>query len=331
MKLFICFLFIFFFLLSLSFFVFCLPVDKKNQIEKGFRIEKGQNVFQIAENLEKENLIRNKFVFKAFLFLTGKTGKLQAGFYLFSPSMNVFEIAKKIFSGDTAKIKITIPEGFNLRQIESEFHLKLKKTNLSEFSIKDFKDDFDFLKDAPENAALEGFLFPDTYEFSYENSEREIAKKMLENFDKKLTPEIRKEIKNQNKTIFEIIIIASLIEKEVRAVKDKKLVSGILWKRLKTGMPLQVDATITYLTGKKTTKVSIEETKIDSPYNTYKYPGLPIGPICSPGFESIFAAIYSETSPYWYYLSDAEGETIFSRTFKEHNIAKTKNISKNVK
>jgi len=102
------------------------------------------------------------------------------------------------------------------------------------------------------------------------------------------------------------------------------LVSGILWERLKNKIPLQVDATITYITGKNDIKVSVEETKIDSPYNTYKYLGLPKGPICNPGLESILAAIYPKKSEYWYYLSTPEGETIFSKTLEEHNIAKAK-------
>jgi len=102
------------------------------------------------------------------------------------------------------------------------------------------------------------------------------------------------------------------------------LVSGILWKRLENNMPLQVDATISYITGKKTTKISKEETQIDSPYNTYKYLGLPLGPICNPGLESIKAALYPEISQYWYYLSTPEGETIFSKTLEEHNVAKAK-------
>jgi UPF0755 protein len=118
--------------------------------------------------------------------------------------------------------------------------------------------------------------------------------------------------------------MASLLEKEVKSLEDKKIVSGILWKRLENNMPLQVDATISFITGKKDANISIEETKIDSPYNTYKYRGLPLGPICNPGLESIIAAIYPETSNYWFYLSTPEGKTIFSKTLDEHNIAKQK-------
>ena len=118
--------------------------------------------------------------------------------------------------------------------------------------------------------------------------------------------------------------MASIIEKEVITLEDKKLVSGILWKRIRIGMPLQSCATIAYITGKNSTKISAEETQIESPYNTYKYAGLPVGPICNPSLDSIIAAIEPEDSNYLYHLSTPEGETIFSRTFEEHNIAKAK-------
>ena len=118
--------------------------------------------------------------------------------------------------------------------------------------------------------------------------------------------------------------MASLIEKEVISDNDRALVSGILWKRIDNGIPLQVDATVTYIIGKKTTKISIEETKIDSPYNTYAYKGLPIGPIANPGLSAIHAALYPKSSSYLYYLSASDGTTIYSRTFEEHNKAKVK-------
>jgi len=118
--------------------------------------------------------------------------------------------------------------------------------------------------------------------------------------------------------------MASLLEKEVKTKEEKELVSGILWKRIESGIPLQVDATIIYITDKKTNKVSYEETQINSFYNTYKYRGLPKGPISNPGLDSILAALYPKESDYWYYLSTPNGQTIFSHTLEEHNIAKAK-------
>ncbi len=294
---------------------------------KIFSAKKGEGIKEISINLEKQGFIRYGFLFRFYVLTKGVADKLQAGDYLLSSSMATPEITKKLVSGDIIKNKITIIEGWNLRDIA--FYLKEQElvTTIEFFGIvslpKDFSEEFDFLKDKPKDLSLEGYLFPDTYEMQKGETAEEIVRKMLDNFGKKILP-YRNEISGTGKTIFETITVASLIEKEVKTLEDKKLVSGILWKRLEKGFPLQVDATINYITGKKTTKVSVEETKIDSPYNTYKYRGLPLGPISNPGLESIIAALSPENSQYWYYLSAPEGETIFSRTFEEHNVARQK-------
>jgi UPF0755 protein len=275
-----------------------LPKEK-NSVPKIFSVEKGQGLFEIGENLEKEGLIKSKIFFDFYILLVGKQKNLQAGKYFLSSSMNIPEIAKKIISGDIAKVKVTIPEGSTVKEIEEKLNLELPGEN------------------------LEGYLFPDTYYFPIDVSGEEVVRIMKENFEKKISP-YKEEIEKSGKTLKEIIIMASLIEKEVKTKEEKELVSGILWKRLENGIPLQVDATITYITKKKTTKISLEDLQIDSPYNTYKYKGLPPGPICNPGLESILAALYPKDSDYWYYLSTPEGKTIFSKTLAEHNIAKEK-------
>jgi UPF0755 protein len=239
--------------------------------------------------------------------------------------MTIPEITEKFVSGDVIEEQITIIEGWNLKEIaqylgEKEF----SEEEFFELAKKDFSPEFDFLKDKSKDMNLEGYIFPDTYEIQKDESLEDILTKTLQNLDKKLTLEMREEINRQGKTIFEIITMASMIEKEVKGFEDKKIVSGILWKRLENNIPLQVDAMISYITGKKSANISIEETKIDSPYNTYKYKGLPLGPISNPGLESILASIYPESSEYWYYLSAPEGKTIFSKTLGEHNIAKEK-------
>ena len=303
---------------------FFLP--KKIGSEKSviFSVDRGWGSKEIAQSLEKENLIWWGPLFRGYVLITGKSKKLQAGVYELNASMNMLTIAGKIALGDTLKKTITIPEGFNLKQIEDELSLELLGHNLLGLFTADFKSEFGFLNDAPAGESLEGFFFPDTYKLDVSMTDNEIAETFLKNFDKKMTADLKEEIKKQNKTIFEIITMASLIEKEANKIEDKEIISGILWKRLKAGMPLQVDATILYITGKNGTGVSIEDTKIDSPYNTYKYRGLPKGPICSPGLESVEAAINPKTSNYWYYLSTPEGKTIFSRTLEEHNYAKAK-------
>ena len=324
--------------------------------EEVFLIKKGESIREIAAKLESQNLIKNDFFFLFYSFLGGDSRKLQAGEYLVSSSQNIPEITRKFVKGEVIKEKITVVEGWNLRDIgwyfENNGIFQAEEIlELVGFPGKDFSNEFNFLEDKPKNLGLEGYLFPDTYEIDKEEGVEEVIRKMLRNFDRKLTLDLREEIEKQGKTIFEIVTMASLLEKEVKTKEDKEIVSGILWKRLENNVPLQVDATITYILRYKTTnpegvaprpygaRISKEDLQIDSPYNTYKYRGLPLGPICNPGLDSILAAMYPEDSGFWYYLSpwvaelrsspaslrSAEDEgTIFSETLEKHNIAKEK-------
>ncbi len=328
--------------LLILFAVFCFIIWQGIYFQKSFEsaenifsVEKGQSVFEISKNLEKQELIAHSFYFNIYVFLTGKQGNLQAGEYLFNSQQSVKEIAQKIFKGEIMQAKtITIIEGWDIKDIawyfenqgmfQAEEIMEVAGFPLIENNLQEDFTEFKFLKDKPLDKNLEGYLFPDTYNIEKNDGVKKIVEKMLENFGIKLDSQLREEIQKQGKSVFEIITMASLIEKEVRIYIDKETVSGVLWKRLDSNMPLQVDATIVYVTGKKT--VSKEETKIDSLYNTYKYLGLPFGPICNPGLDSIKAAIYPKESKYWYYLSTLEGETIFSRTLEEHNMNKAKHL-----
>jgi len=292
-----------------------------------FSIQRGEGSREIALNLEKVGLIKWESSFRVYVYFKGVAGKLQAGDYQISPSMNIPEMVNKFVNGDVIKEKITFPEGFNLKEIKKSFESSefLQTIDLEKLKIIDFKDEFDFLNDLPDEASLEGFLFPDTYFFESDMKEREIAEIFLNNFEKKLTP-YRPAFSGTDAglTLFNVIKMASLIEKEVITYEDKEIVSGIFWKRLKSGKPLQSCATVAYILNTTKRQYSFEETRIVSPYNTYLNLGLPSGPICNPGLESILAALYPEASEYWYFLSTPEGKTIFSKTFEEHNIAKAK-------
>jgi len=303
------------------------PVDLKAPYQS-FEIKEGEGILAIAKKLEQNGFIRSKWLFSFYIFAINEYSHLQAGTYSLSPAINIPTIARKIINGESAYIAITIPEGFTNKQIEERISQKipLKQNGLSlgEQKAESYKDKFNFLEDVPDETNLEGFFFPDTYYFNIEAGRQEIIEKMLDNFGEKVNPELRQVVIEQDKNIFDIVIMASMIEKEVRAMHDKKLVAGILWKRLENNMPLQIDATVVFATDGKITNITNKETQIDSPYNTYKYKGLPVGPICNPGLESIEAAIYPQESVFWYYLSTPEGETIFSRNFQEHLIAKQK-------
>jgi len=289
-----------------------LPKDDFLKEEKIFSIKKGEGVREISNNLEKQGFIKDKNFFELYIFLNDYIGGLKAGEYLISPAMNVKEIASKFYFGEVAREKITIIEGWNIKNIADYLEEESFFSNEEFISFvsslekhSNLLNKFSILKNKPKELSLEGYLFPDTYYVDKSIGLQEIVEIMIRNLDNKITVDMKDEIGKQGKSFFEIMVMASLIEKEVRVMEDKKIVSGILWKRMQIGMPLQVDATIAYITGKRTTRISTEETKIDSPYNTYKYRGLP-------------------DSDYLYYLSTPEGETIFSKTLEEHNIAKFK-------
>ncbi len=285
------------------------PLDNQG-IETPFIIEKGDGLKVIASNLEKEGIIRNNIWFNLYVIYKGQTAHLQAGEYSLGSNLNIIQIANKIFNGDVIprEVKITIPEGFNLKQIDA----RLAEAGLieaGELSVQ---------------FELEGYLFPDTYQFNKGMDLNDILNIIKENFNNKLDDSLKNGIERQKKTIEEIIIMASLIEKEVPLYEDSRIVSGIFWKRLSINYPLQSCATVAYALGKDKWIYSVEDTKIESPYNTYKNIGLPPGPICNPGISAIKAAIYPKYTDYYFFLSKPDGETVFSSTFEEHqgNIVK---------
>ncbi len=311
-----------------------LPYQSKNAEEVVFNLEKGKGLFEISADLQKAGLIKSKFFFDFTAMLRGVNNNLQAGTYDLSSAMSIWQILSKMSSGDTKKEKVVIIEGWGLKQIaESLEERGIKSQDFFEIvglpikessGVKDFSDQFAFLKEKPEGLSLEGFLFPDTYYIGEKDSLEEIIKKILKNFDEKLSSDLLAEIESQNRTLFQVLTMASLLEKEVIDYQDKQMVAGILWKRLEKGWPLQVDATLTYLTGRPSQQLTKNDLEINSYYNTYKYYGLPLGPICNPGLESIKAAIYYKESPNWFYLTTSEDKAIFSQTLEEHAINKQK-------
>ena len=311
--------------LCLALFYYEIYVPKEIGSVKSFYFtaQRGQGDDEIAFDLEKNNIINSNYFFRLYDFITGKGAKLKAGKYILSSGMSVAQIVDKFVRGDVVRDNITIIEGWDLTDLKKYFLSKnfCNENNFFETVKNDFNQKFAFLNDKPENLSLEGYIFPDTYQVALKDNCESIIKKTLANLDKKLTLDLRAEIIKQKKSIFDIITMASIIEKEVTTQDDKKMVSGILWKRIALGMPLQVDATINYITKKDDASVLIIDTKINSPYNTYKYAGLPKGPISSPGIDSIVAAIYPKQSQFLFYLSTKDGKTIFSKTLAEHNLA----------
>jgi len=308
------------------------PFDP-NGTERLFTVNKGETVKQVAAGLEKEGLIKSAFYFKYRVWRQKQSVK--AGEYLIGPKLTTGEIIRILSAGEVVgrERTIRIIEGWNLKEIgayleknsavTAKSFVALTGAPLSGWKFAFIKPSF--LADAPKTASLEGYLFPDTYKIFKDAAAEEIIFKLLDNFDKKLTAEMRREIKRQKKTVYEIATMASLIEKEVRSEADMKIVSGIFWERLANRVALNSCATLAYILGVNKPQYSLDDTKIESPYNTYKYRGLPPGPIANPGLNAVKAAIYPTPTAYNYFLSDpATGQTIYSKTLEEHNANKAK-------
>ena len=300
------------------------PVNQNGQ-EQIFVVSQGETVEQIANNLRTNNLISSVVYFKYEVWRSRLN--LQAGDYAISPKLSAREIIKILSQGEVVSREKTIRiiEGWNLNDINN--YLNKNKIVAADSFINLAKQpasqEWRLAYGLPKNAGLEGFLFPDTYRIDKQAVAADIIKKMLDNFQKKLTPAMIEEIKRQDKSVYEIITLASLIEKEVRTAEDMKIVSGIFWHRIKNRQGLESCATLAYILGVNKPQYSVADTKIDSPYNTYKYRGLPSGPIANPGLNAITAAIYPKETDYNYFLSDpATGWTIFSKTLNKHNLNK---------
>lgn len=281
-----------FFVLAGNFWLFFLSAPKNFPSDKTVIIEKGTDLAVISGKLKEEGFIRNKDVFVLYAIIFNKSKKIKYGKYLFNAPISVFALASRLTKGDFGfkPVKVTVAEGLTAKKIAELFG------DFENFDKKYFLE---------KTRELEGYLFPDTYLFLPGAETDQIIETMKDNFKKKVG-DIGKDI----------VIMASLIEKEVPESNDRKIVSGILWKRLKLGMFFQVDAVFPYITGKQ--EVLSDDLKIDSPYNTYLYKGLPPGPISSPGLDAIEAALNPKESPYLYYLSGHDGKTHFAETYEEH-------------
>jgi len=303
--------------------------EKKPGGEKIIMIKEGQGANEISSLLFREGLVKNKFIFEIYLWLKNLEDKLQAGEYRLKSGMSIKELVNILVKGiGSREREIKVIEGWTVKDIadylEREGITKKEVFMEAVINYKEGETKYEFLKDKAKEATLEGFLFPDTYRIYYDAKAEEIIQKMLDNFNRKLTIKMREDIKKSGRTIFEVVTLASILEKEVPNKEDQAKVADLFYRRLKVGIPLQADSTVNYITGKKVNRISKEDAKIDSPYNTYKYRGLPPGPISNPGLGAIEAAIYPIKNNYWYFLTTPDGQVIFSKTLEEHNAAKAR-------
>jgi UPF0755 protein len=308
---------------SYAYWEIFVPINKRSLEEQEFIVEKGMGVKEIATRLQNDQLIKSTFWFETYIWYKNFGTSLKAGQYSLSPGLNIPEITV-ILSGGQVKdnsAQITFPEGFTLKQIKT----RLIENNIAAAQgfngemVDGFQLQYKFLSDLPSGTSLEGFLFPDTYRFNMEIKKEQIIKKFLDNFDKKLTPDLREKINRQGKLLYEIIILASIVQQEAVDEEEMPMIAGVFANRLRIGMPLESDATVNYITGKNMRQPLLEDTKIKSPYNTYANKGLPPTPICNPGLAAIKAAIEPMASDYLYFLHPLNQPAVFSKTLDEHN------------
>jgi len=283
-------------------------------------IEKGEGIKMIGNDLEKAGLIRGKFYFELYVYLSDNKN-LQAGEYELSPSMAMPEIVGILSGGKVSsnEVRITIPEGFNIKEIDARLAANslIKPGDLINYKPA--------ISDSPLAISnLEGYLFPDTYIFSKDAALDDIVGKILDNFNAKVDSAMLEEIENQGKTLEQILTMASIVQQEAMSREEMPKIAGVFYNRLDIGMALQSDATVNYVTDKGMRQPLLSDTEIDSPYNTYEYKGLPPGPICNPGLDAIKAAIYPTKSDYLYFLHPLNAPTVFSKTLDEHNANKAK-------
>ena len=274
---------------------------------------------EIADMLYEHGLIRSTQVFKLWLALSGTGSKLQSGHYQIPNKVSVHELINLLQEGHVESIKLTIPEGYTVGDIA----IALEKAQIMKAS--------DFLAEAktfvpypymkgtkPTTYPVEGFLFPSTYEVPVGATPKDVILMMSEQMNRYLTPAVKKQIQAQHMSIHDFVTLASIVERESLFDADRPTIAGVFKKRLAHGIPLQSDATISYVLGYAKENVTIGDTQLQSPYNTYVSKGLPPGPIANPGKKALDAVLHSENTDYLYFVADKEGHNHFSKSYEEH-------------
>ncbi len=264
------------------------------------------SVKDIANILKSHKLILDPVGFEFIVRLKGVQRNLKSGEYELKNIDNVFGLISVLEKGVPRKeVRVTIPEGFTVYDIAN----RLKKYGI-------ISDVHKFIEKAK---PFEGYLFPDTYFFYVDEDPEKIIKTMTTRFYQVLPKNYTEMVKKKGLNLKEAVILASIVEKEAKFDKDRALVASVFLNRLKIGMPLQSDATVNYALRNHKVWLSQKDLSIDSPYNTYKYAGLPPGPICNPGLKSLLAVAEAPETDYYYFLTKPNGETVFERTLEEHN------------
>lgn len=306
------------------------PVDPQTPQTKTLSIPTGTSTTKISKMLFDAGLIRNQLAFRIYSRSQGLAARMQAGEYTLDTGMSVPEIIRRITGGEVDTLVFTIPEGYNLKQITDTLAGKglADRARFTEL-LAEGNFNYDFLQGLPAGEKrLEGYLFPDTYRINKGTTEEEIINIMLARFAREITPEFRQKAGALGLTLHQSVTLAAIVEREAAKDEERPSVAAVFLNRLKKGWKLESCATVQYALGTNKTRLLYKDLQVESLYNTYKYKGLPPGPIAAPGRASLQAAVNPAPEDYMFFVVSEEGQHVFSRTIQEHNRNKTKYISR---
>lgn len=287
-----------------------------------YTVKSGAGTLAVAADLKEEGIIGHEKMFSLYAMVAGYDGRWQAGTFEVEKGMGYDELCVLLTTPQLSGVKVTIPEGKQVRQIAKILESKgicsagafMEAANTHSF-------DYSFLEGIDHENPLEGYLFPDTYYFEKDSDSDEVIRAMLDGFAENLwKQEYIDRAEELGYTFDEIIILSSIVESEASSREDRENVAGVFFNRLNNPSytKLQSCVTVEYAMGVKKSIISYQDTLIDSPYNTYMYPGLPVGPICCPGTDSVEATLYYANNDYYYFQSDESGKLYFAETYEEH-------------
>ncbi len=298
------------------------PVDINDDEEFLVKIEPGKSGLQIGEELYEKDLIQSRTVFNLLVMIKGFNKNLQAGYYEFSRSEDLNSIIDKLVKGDIATFTVTIPEGFDVKAIAhrlAELTIYEKEQFLAAANNKNLSNDNFINSEENTRYVLEGFLYPSTYNLPQGLSPDRILSIFVRTFENEWGFLVEEKIEGKKYNIYEIITIASMIEREAKLEEEKPLISAVIYNRLNRDMLLQIDATVQYVLEEWKENLLYQDLEIDSAYNTYRYKGLPPGPISNPGDKAIEAALNpDENTDYLFYFALRDGSHVFSKTYQKH-------------
>ncbi len=305
-----------------------LSKPDQNAQSMKFTVPEGATASEVGQALQQRGVIASAWGYGLYIKMDATAQRPKAGDYQVKTGMSYRSLARLFALGpERNEIGVKIIEGWNLSDEEGalaklgvagkDFRALTGNYKARQPYASSLKNDYLFLSELPEGASLEGFLFPDTYRVWQDQLPESLVRKQLTQFSK-VYDEISPELKKQGKGLDDVIILASIVEREATDLADKKMIAGIYLNRIKRGMLLQSDATVNYVTGAGRARPTLDDLAVDSPFNTYKYKGLPPAPICNPGKDSIMAALDPTPSDYLYYLHDADGKSYYAKTLDEH-------------